>query len=252
MTLDVGNTNIVMSVFEGEKSLLESRIDTNPARMSDQYIVMFDSLLRLNGVSRGDITGSVISSVVPPVTRQISLAVKRLNGIEPLIVGPGLKSGLNIKIDNPAELAADLACGAIAAKNLYKNPCIAIDLGTATKVLAIDKTGALLGGVIAPGVGVSFKSMSDTTALLPLVSVEEPGAVIGSNTIDCIRGGIIYGTACMLDGLIERFESQLGEKCSLVATGGFSEVIVPHCKHDILVNKRLVSEGMRIIYEKNR
>jgi type III pantothenate kinase len=178
-----------------------------------------------------------------------------LTKLSPLIVEPGLKTGLNIKIDNPAELGADLVCGAVAAKSMFPSPCVAIDLGTVTKVMALDSDGALIGGVLAPGVGVGCKMMSESTALLPLVGfgaskVPDP-PIIGTNTVDCIKGGVLFGTACMLDGLITRFERQIGSKCSIVATGGFAEIIVPHCEHKVEVCQSLVSQGLRIIYNKN-
>jgi type III pantothenate kinase len=258
LTIDVGNTNIVIAGFkdsplaEGGSQFFKSRIDTNQARMADQYAIMILDILRLHKIEISAITGAVISSVVPPITRHITAAVKSLTGSEPLVVGPGLKTGLNIKIDNPAELGADLVCGAVAAKTLYKSPCIVIDFGTVTKVMAIDKSGALIGGVLSPGVGVGFQVMAKTTALLPLVGAGvKPGKVIGTNTTECIQGGILYGTACMIDGLIERFEEEIGESCYVVATGGYSEVIAPYCKRVFEVNGSLVSQGLLIIYNKN-
>ncbi|MCL1789346.1 MAG: type III pantothenate kinase [Oscillospiraceae bacterium] len=251
LTVDVGNTNTVFAIFKGDKCTLESRINTDSARMADQYAITLADILRLRDVEPSKISGAIVSSVVPPVTRQLVSAVKTLTAFDPIVVEPGLKTGLNIKIDNPAELGADLVCGAVAAKTLYQNPCIAIDLGTVTKVMAIDKSGALIGGVLAPGVGVGFQTMAQTTTTLPLVSAGAFRRVIGTNSPDCIRSGIIYGTACMLDGLIEQFEAEIGEKCSVVVTGGYSEIITPHCKRKVIHNKSLVSEGMRIIYDKN-
>jgi len=252
LTIDAGNTNIVFAVFDGEVQQFESRIDTNSSRMEDQYAILLSEILRLYGVDVSEITGAIISSVVPPVTRRITSAVKRLTGKTPLIVEPGVKSGLNIKIDNPGELGADLVCGAVAAKTLYPCPCIAIDLGTVTKVMVLDKSGALMGGVLSPGVGIGFEVMANKTALLPLVGTAVPEKIISTNTTDCIRGGVLYGTACMLDGLIQRFEEEIGQSCTVVATGGFAEVIVPYCKRKIEINGGLVSQGLRIIYEKNQ
>ena len=251
LTIDAGNTNTVFTGFNGDESVFSSRINTDSARMADQYAIILSDILRLYGVSEAAIRGSIVSSVVPPVTGQVVEAVKKLTSTEPLIVGPGVKSGLNIKIDNPVELGADLVCGAVAAKTLYPCPCIAIDLGTVTKVMAIDRSGALIGGVLCPGVGKSFQVMSDSTALLPLVGAGKVGKAIGTNSAECITSGILYGTAFMLNGFIERFEHEIGEKCSLIATGGFAEVIIPHCKREIIINKGLVSHGMRIVYERN-
>jgi len=264
LTIDAGNTNIVIAGFkdsplaEGGSQFFKARIDTNQARMADQYAILIRDILRLYDIDVSLIVGAVISSVVPPITRHIEAAVNGLlksatGGSPALVVGPGLKTGLNIKIDNPGELGADLVCGAVAAKTLYKSPCIVIDLGTVTKVMAIDKSGALIGGVLAPGVGVSFQVMARSTALLPLVGADaKPGKVIAANTTDCIQNGILYGTACMLDGLIEKFEEEIGESCHVVATGGFSEVIAPYCKRVFEVNGSLVSQGLMIIYNKNR
>jgi type III pantothenate kinase len=261
LTIDVGNTNIVFAGFkdsplaEGGSRFFKARIDTNQARMSDQYAIMISDILRLHKIEPSAIVGAVISSVVPPVTRHITAAVKSLINVEALVVGPGLKTGLNIKIDNPAELGADLVCGAVAAKTLYKTPCIVIDFGTVTKVMAIDRNGSLIGGVLSPGVGVGFQVMAKSTALLPLVGAgaKVNEKVIGTNTTDCIQNGILYGTACMIDGLIEKFEAEIGQgKCYVVATGGYSEVIAPYCKRVFEVNGSLVSQGLLIIYNKNR
>jgi type III pantothenate kinase len=257
LTIDTGNTNIVFTAFSGENTdeiVFESRIDTNTARMCDQYAIMLGDIFRLYEVNAQAFTGAIISSVVPPVTRNICMAVNSLLKITPLVVEPGLKTGLNIKIDNPGELGADLVCGAVAAKTLYPSPCIAIDLGTVTKVMALDKDGALSGGVLSPGVGISFEMMSAKTALLPLIGTGSGKfPVIGTNTIDCIRSGILNGTACMLDGLIEKFmEEKQFENCSIVATGGFAEIIAPYCKRGMIVNKTLVSQGLRIIYGLNK
>ncbi|MCL1832815.1 MAG: type III pantothenate kinase [Oscillospiraceae bacterium] len=258
LTVDVGNTNIVFIVFKGDERLFESRIDTSISRMADQYAVMLSDILRLYGVSQSAFTGAIISSVVPPVTRNIVAAIVNLLNIQSLVVEPGLKTGLNIEIDNPTELGADLVCGAVAVKTLYWQagaPCIAVDLGTVTKLMVIGQDGALIGGVLAPGVGIGFDMMAAKTALLPLVGTEAvKHSVIGTNTPDCIRNGILCGAACMIDGLVERFEAELGVKsgeCKVIATGGFASVILPYCKRDIEIDKILVSQGLRIIYNMN-
>jgi type III pantothenate kinase len=255
LTIDAGNTNTVLAVYDGDLQVFESRINTDSARMADQYAIIFSDIMGLYNLNPKVITGAIMASVVPPVTRQVALAVERLTGVTPLNVEPGLKTGLNIKLDDLAAMVgADLVCGAVAAKSLYPCPCVAIDMGTVNKVLALDKEGSLIGGVISPGVGNGFESMSGTTALLPLVGAGEVKNVIGSNTIDCIRSGIILGTAYMLDGFIEKFEEEIG-RSSIVATGGFSELIIPYCKPKnksrIIMNKSLVSQGLMIIYNKN-
>ena len=230
--------------------MCQSRLDTVSSRMEDQYAIIISDVLRLYGVSEQKIKGAILSSVVLSVTVQIRKAVKKLLNIDLMVVGPGLKTGLNIKIDDPSSLGSDLACGAVAAKHLYPLPCIIIDLGTATKLFALDKDGAMRGGVILPGINISLESLSEKTAALPLISPEPVDKLIGTNTIDSMRSGILNGTACMLDGLIERFEEEIGPSY-VCATGGYSSLIRPYCKKEFTVNQELVLTGLRVIYEKN-
>ncbi|MBQ8170719.1 MAG: type III pantothenate kinase [Oscillospiraceae bacterium] len=255
LTIDVGNTNTVIGGFDDcDKLLFESRIDTDRYRMADQYAIILNDILHLYKYSPEDFSGAIISSVVPPVTSQLKEAVTKLCGCKVLTVGPGLKTGLNIKIDEPASLGADMAAVAVAAKEHYPLPAVVIDLGTATKVLAVDKTGAFVGGIIAPGVKISIEALANRTASLPLISINNDPPlknVIGTNTIDCMRSGLLYGTAFMIDGMIEHFEQELGEKCTIVATGGFSSVIKPLCKYDFVLDRSLIMTGLLDIYKKN-
>lgn len=251
LTIDVGNTNIVFGVFDGEKLVFESRADTNRHRMADQYSVIITQVFDLYGVDKKEIDGAVISSVVPPVSDQLKISVQKLFGIAPLMVGAGVKTGVDIRIDDPSTLGADLACGAAAAKELYPLPCIVIDLGTATKVYAVDKNGAMIGGIIAPGVKISLEALAGRTTSLPMISLEGHAPVIGKNTVDCMRSGVLYGHAGMLDSFIDRFQKQLGE-ATVVATGGFIHVLKDYCRHEFTVNPQLVMDGMRIIYNKNK
>ena len=251
LVTDVGNTNIVFGVFDGDKLVFESRADTNRNRMADQYSVIINQVFGLYGVDKKEIDGAVISSVVPPVSDQLKISVQKLFGVTPLMVGAGVKTGLNIRIDDPSTLGADLACGAAAAKELYPLPCIVIDLGTATKVFAVDKTGAMIGGIIAPGVKISLEALAKGAASLPMISLEGHSPVIGKNTIDCMRSGVLYGHAGMLDSFIDRFQEELGA-ATVVATGGFIHVLKDYCRHEFIVNPQLVMEGMRIIYNKNK
>ena len=255
LTIDVGNTNTVIGGFdEEEKLVFQSRISTDHFRMEDQYAIIFADILRLYGIDADSITGAVLSSVVPPVTVQIKPAVEKVCGCKTLTVGPGVKTGLNIKIDEPASLGADMAAVAVGAKEHYTLPAVVIDLGTATKVLAVDKSGAFIGGIIAPGIKISAEALAAKTAALPLISVtSEPiPHVIGKNTIDCMRSGLLYGNAFMIDGMIERFESEIGEKCTVIATGGFSSVIKPLCKYDFILDDSLILKGLLAIYKKNK
>ncbi|MDR2559245.1 MAG: type III pantothenate kinase [Oscillospiraceae bacterium] len=252
LTVDAGNTNTVFTVFDSEKPMFEARINTDSARMADQYAIVMMDVFKLRGVDKNSIKGAMISSVVPPVTTQIKIAIEDLFDVNALLVGPGIKTGLNIKIDDPSSLGGDLACGAVAAKELYPMPCIVIDMGTIIKVMALDKTGALIGGTLSPGVRLSFESMAEGTAALPLVGADAViNNVIGTNTVDCIRSGVLNGVGAMLDGLIARFEKELGSPCTVVTTGGNAAIIKPYCERDFEVNPHLVSQGLRIIHKKN-
>lgn len=254
LTIDVGNTNTVIGGFDdNEKLAFESRISTDRFRMEDQYAITLVDILHLYGHEPQEISGAIMSSVVPPVTPQFKMAVEKVCGCRVLTVGPGIKTGLNIKIDEPASLGADMAAVAVGAKEHYPLPVIVIDLGTATKILAVDKTGAFIGGIIAPGVKISTEALAAKTAGLPLISItgEPIKKVIGTNTIDCMRSGLLNGTAFMVDGMIEHFEREIGEKCTVIATGGFSSVIQPLCKKEFILDSSLIMTGLLDIYRKN-
>lgn len=257
LTIDVGNTNTQFGVFdnidEDERLIFESRIATNQFRMEDEYAVTLMDILKLYGVDAKDISGAILASVVPPVTVQLKPAVEKVCGCRVKTVGPGLKTGLNIKIDEPAALGADLAAVAVGAKEKYPLPAIVIDLGTATKILAVDKSGAFVGGIIAPGVKISAEALAQKTAVLPLIGISgEPiKSVIGTNTIDCMRSGLLNGTAFMLDGMIESFRNEIGEDCTVIATGGFAGVIKPLCKLEYILDEHLILTGLLAIYKKN-
>ncbi len=251
LTVDIGNTNIVFGIFDGEKIVLESRMDTDKNRMADQYAITLAQLFSLYKLKLSDIEGAVISSVVPPVSDQLKPAVKRVLGVDPIMVGAGVKTGLNIAIDDPSTLGADLACGGAAAKELYPLPCIVIDLGTASKVYAVDKNGAFIGGIIAPGIKISLEALANGTMSLPMISLEGKTPVIGTNTVESMRSGIMYGHAGMLDNFIDRFQEQLG-KSTVVMTGGFGTLIKDYCRNEFIIDQQLVLKGLKIIYEKNR
>ena len=255
LAIDVGNTNTQFGGFdENDRLVFESRIATNQFRMEDEYAITLYDILGLYNVDPKQIDGAILSSVVPPVTVQLKPAVEKICGCRVKTIGPGLKTGLNIKIDEPASLGADMAAVAVGAKENYQLPVIVIDLGTATKILAVDKSGAFIGGIIAPGVKISAEALAAKTACLPLIGISgEPiKKVIGTNTIDCMRSGLLNGTAFMLDGMIDSFESEIGEKCTVIATGGFSSVIKPLCKTDFVIDENLILKGLLAIYKKNK
>lgn len=252
LAVDVGNTNIVFGGFVGEELKFISRLSTQVSRMEDQYAITLKDTLQLYGFSHNEVTGCIISSVVPPITAQLERGIQKLCNVKPIVVSPGIKTGLNIKIDDPSILGSDLACAAVAAKSKYKMPCIFVDIGTCLKIFALDKTGALLGGAIAPGIRLSFEALSSKTASLPLIGAEPVEKIIGTNSPDSMRAGVITGTACIIDGMIERYEEILGEEASLVATGGYSALIAPICRRNIALDPHLVLEGLHIIYKKNQ
>ena len=251
LAADVGNTNITLGVFDEETLKCTARLATDTKLTGDQYAISVKDILALNGINFFDIEDAVICSVVPSVTTALSAAISKLFSIVPLVLGPGVKTGLNIKIDNPAQLGADLAAGAVAAIHEYTMPCVIIDMGTATTISVLDKNGCFLGGSIGAGVRLTLKALTKNTAQLPEISISAPAKVIGTNTADCMRSGLIYGTAAMLDGLLSRIERELGEAPTVIATGGLSKDIIPLCETDIIYNENLLLEGLRYIYEKN-
>ena len=253
LTIDIGNTNIVFVLYDGDAPLFESRIDTNHRRCRDEYAIFLTQILTLHGVSPCQIDGAAVSSVVPAVIGAIDEAVKLLfpNVKRTVIVGPGVKNGLNLRIDDPASIGGDLVCAAVAAKDKYPVPAIILDLGTATKLLVLNTHADFLGGALFPGVRVSLEGLASSTALLPMVSDGSPKKAINSDTAECMRAGLALGMASMLDGMIERFEAELGESATVIATGGHALSVTPYCKREIIHDKFLVSDGLRIIYNKN-
>ncbi len=251
LTVDIGNTNVTLGLFRDSLLCSTARLATDPSKTADQYAVEIKEVLSLHGEDISSIEDCIISSVVPSVGASISSAVTLLCDTVPLMLGPGIKTGLNIRIDNPAQLGADLAAGAVGALAEYTMPCIIIDMGTATTLSVLDKNGAFLGGSIAAGVHLTLKALASGTAALPSIGLTAPKSVIGSNTTECMQSGLILGAAAMLDGLIERIEDELGETATVVATGGLSKEIISYCKKDIIYNENLLLEGLRLIYEKN-
>ena len=252
LTLDVGNTNIKVGAWDGEELAFVSRLQTNTLRTGDEYAISLLDIFRLNECGSEQFDGAIISSVVPQlslVLKEAVLAVIHTRRV--YIVSPGLRTGLDIKIDNPATLGSDMVCAAVAAIKSYKLPCIIVSMGTATAIFAINSGGEFMGGSVSPGVAISLDALARHTAQLPHISLESPGAVIGTNTIDSMKSGIIYGTAAMLDGIIARMKTKLGGEATVVACGGLAQFIVGHCNESITVNDQLVLEGLRLIYEKN-
>ena len=252
LTADIGNTNIKFGIFDGEELIRTLTISCNKAKTADEYGVELYSLIRVMGIHRDDFTGCIISSVVPLVTTRIEDAVRELLGVEPLIVGPGVKTGLNIRIEDPSTLGADQVCACVAA-NCYKDaPMIVISMGTATVWCLIDKSGSMIGCPIAPGVAVSLEALTKNTALLQDVAFTAPDSVIGKNTDKSIRAGVVWGTVCMIDGMIDRIEKEIGQKCHVIATGGLAKTIIKYCDHEIEIHENLILNGLCRIYERNK
>ena len=249
--IDIGNSNITIGVFEDEALKFTARLATDTRRTSDQYAIEIRDIIEIYGIKSADVTHAAISSVVPTVGSAIERAVNRLFSIRPVVLGPGVKTGLNIKIDNPAQLGADLAAGAVGALAKYPTPTIVIDMGTASTISVLGKNGEFLGGVIAAGVKLTMDALASRTAQLPSVSIEAPKKTIGTNTADCIKSGLIMGQSAMIDGLITKIERELGEPATVVATGGLAPDVVKYCDHDISIDDNLLLEGLRIIHDKN-
>ena len=250
LAIDVGNTNIVLGVIDGEKLLVSGRLSTNIKATDEEYAIKLHAFFALHKIE--GIDGAIISSVVPALNGTLKRAVSIVTGAAAMIVGPGVKTGLSIKIDDPAQLGADLVVGAVAAKEKYPLPAVIFDLGTATTASVLDQDGNFLGGIITTGVKTSLNALATGTALMPQIDIAAPKNVIGTNSVDSMKSGAVIGTACMLDGFIDRFEAQLGSKATVIVTGGLGKSIAKNCTHDVIFDDDLLIDGLRIIYEKNK
>ncbi len=251
LTVDVGNTNIVFGGFLADKLCFVSRIATFKGFTEDEYAAKIKSILALHDVTTKEVSGAIISSVVPALTSILKKAIKTIYNVDAFVVGPGMKTGINLLVDNPAQVGSDLICACVAAHNLYPGGSIILDLGTATKIMAVDKNGAFLGVSIIPGVEIAMNALASGTALLPQIALEAPKHVIGKNTVECMHSGIIYGNASMIDGMLERIHDELQCDMTYIATGGLANLIIPHCKHKIEQDSHLLLKGLKILYEKN-
>ena len=251
LAVDIGNSNIVFGGVEGNDIVFEARIRTETTKTSDEYCVDLKIILDVYKVEPEVIEGAIISSVVPQVLNSIKTAILKLTGKNSLVVGPGLKTGLNIKIENPSQTGADLVVGCVAALREHKPPMIVIDMGTATTMIVLDETGALIGGSISPGVKISLDALTEGTALLPGLQLDQPKTAIGRNTIDCMRSGIMLAHACMIDGMVERMEAELGYRTTVIATGGIAKFVIPMCKTPMVYDKDLLVKGLAALYRDN-
>ncbi len=253
LAIDAGNTNIALGCMKDDSIRFTARVRTDRAKTEDEYALIFRNLFDLHQVDRHSMDGAILSCVVSELTDVLCKATETVTKKRPFVVGAGLKTGLNIKIDNPAQLGADLVADAVAALAKFPKPLVIFDMGTANTMSVIDSKGQFLGGAIMTGPRVSVDTLSTRTSQLPRIELDAPGKVIGSNTIQCMQSGAIYGHAAMIDGLIDRVEEELGEPlAAVVATGGLSSRIIPFCRRKIILEENLMLQGLRIIYEKNK
>jgi type III pantothenate kinase len=247
----MGNTNILAGVFSGGDLICTARAHTAHWRTADEWAVLLREILTVKGVSPDRVNASIVSSVALPATNALCGGITLIIGKDPLLIGPGIELGLDIGIDNPSQLGSDAVCNAVAALDKTGGSVIIIDMGTATSLSVIDSNRQFLGGAIMPGLHTSLEALSIKTAQLPKISLETPPRVVGSNTVDCMRSGAVYGWASMLDGMIGRVEEETGQRYTVFATGGLSERIVPHMRRDVCHEPNLLLEGLRLIYERN-
>ena len=251
LTVDVGNANIVVGVVKKEKILFDAKLRTDITKTSDEYCIDLKMLMEVYKIQPEQIQGSIIASVVPQVLNSMQSAVRKLTGKSALVVGPGLKTGLNIQIENPSQTGADLVASAVAALQEHPAPLIIVDMSSTTTMTVLDKNGTLIGGSIGPGVKMSLDALTDRTALLPGLQLDQPKRVIGRNTIDCMRSGVMLGAACMVDGMVERMEQELGYRATVIATGSIARFVVPMCRRDVIYDKDLLVKGLATLYREN-
>jgi type III pantothenate kinase len=251
LVIDVGNTNIVYGIFEGEKLTHQFRVESSRGKTADEYGVTLLALLASRGIDAKKVTAGIIASVVPPLTDPMVQLVKKVFGHEPLVVGAGVRSGMPILVENPREVGADRIVNAVAAYARFGKELIVVDFGTATTFDCVSAKGEYLGGAICPGIQISADALFSRAAKLPRVEVALPPKVIGKNTVHSMQSGIVYGYVGLVDGLVERLKTELGENCEVIATGGLARLIAPLTKSVPHVDDELTLVGLRILYERN-
>ena len=251
LAVDIGNTNIVIGGIQDNEILFEARLRTESTKTSDEYCIDLKMILDIHKVDIQNVSGSIIASVVPQVLNSMKTAIKKLCGIQSLVIGPGIKTGLNIRVENPAQTGADLVVASVAALRLHKPPLIVVDMGTATTMVVLDESGALIGGCICPGVKISLDALTRRTALLPGLQLDQPKRALGRNTVDCMRSGTIIGAAAMVDGMVQRMEEELGCRTTVIATGGIARFVIPYCKTPVIYERNLILKGLAALYREN-
>ncbi len=252
VAIDIGNTNVVVGVFDGKKMAANWRVGTNARITSDEYAMIFKDLFGFAGLEFRQVSGVIISTVVPPLLGVMIEMTRKYFQREPMVVTHAIKTGISIRYDNPKEVGADRIVNAAAGFQRYGGPLIIVDFGTATTFCAITKNGEYLGGVITPGIKISAEALFQRASKLPRVELVKPAKVIGSDTITAMQSGIIFGYAGLVDGIVERMKGELGGQAKVIATGGLAELVAPETKTIQEVQPQLTLEGLRLLYELNR
>ena len=252
LAIDVGNSNTSVGLFDRDKQLrFLASLDTDSRKTADQISIDLMNLFALYHFRFEDVTGAILCSVVPPLNFMMEKALARLLGKPPMVVGPGVRTGLNIRLAVQSQVGADIVADAVAALEKFEPPIVTIDMGTATTIGVISEGRNYEGGMLLPGVNVSLEALSRRAAQLPAISLQHPKVLIGKTTEDCMRSGIIYGNVDMIDGILDRMEKELGEPPTIIATGGLAKFITPLCRHKIVVDDALLLKGLLILYRKN-
>lgn len=252
LTIDIGNTNIVIGCIDKQKTYFIERVSTDRSKTELEYAIVIKNVLDLNRIAPDSLDGGIVCSVVPQITRIVRIATEKILQKEVMVLGPGIKTGMNILMDNPAQIGSDLIADAVGAISEYPAPLIIFDMGTATTVCVVDHKKNFIGGMIIPGIRTSLDALTSRAAQLSGIELTPPKRVIGKNTVECMRSGMIISNAAAVDGIVARIEEELGEKATIVATGGLAKTIIPFCSQKVIIDEDLLLKGLLCIYEKNR